>query len=373
MKKEIVDFRKSEWFDFDISAQKPTSVLAMASIVGDKIYLFYWGTHGNTQEWSVISSLIGSIRSMAVLTKRGNIILPEYTSDSAWSGKNTKYSDVIYTQLRDYYDSGLIKDSGKVYIGNWASKKGIYIGLVKNLLKTDTSKLPSYLIMYHGTSSDRYDTIQNEGLKGVPRNLRAWKNDLLKKVPYRDEAVYITADLGQAEYYAKKATKVARRNGVKNANPIVFQIKIPRSAYGNLMPDDDFLQTKFGGKYKPSQDVDQLKFNFFEPNWIDSLKNFAQVAYVGNIPPEWISVSPYKNMNYKKDVKENKLSLKSILKEAMIILPFDVRSSGVGDFYIQMDGTNAGKPYKVKPERGNYYAVITDKTVLMPRILLLCS
>lgn len=63
---------------------------------------------------------------------------------------------------------------------------------------------------------------------------------------------------------------------------------------------------------------------------------------------------------------KNKISLKSILKEAMIVLPFDIRSSGVGDFYVQMDGNNAGKPFKIKPEKGNYYAVITDKSVLLP-------
>ena len=50
----------------------------------------------------------------------------------------------------------------------------------------------------------------------------------------------------------------------------------------------------------------------------------------------------------------------------VVVLPFDIKRTGVGDFYIQMDGNNAGKPYKVKPEKGNYYAVSTDKKILMP-------
>lgn len=62
---------------------------------------------------------------------------------------------------------------------------------------------------------------------------------------------------------------------------------------------------------------------------------------------------------------KNKISLKSILKAA-IATKFDIRSSGVGDFYVQMDGNNAGRPFKVKPDKGNYYAVITDKSELLP-------
>jgi len=64
---------------------------------------------------------------------------------------------------------------------------------------------------------------------------------------------------------------------------------------------------------------------------------------------------------------KNKISLKSILKEAMSNEPlYAVRSRGVGDFYIQVDGENAGKPLKVKPEKGKYYAVITNKNILLP-------
>ena len=60
------------------------------------------------------------------------------------------------------------------------------------------------------------------------------------------------------------------------------------------------------------------------------------------------------------------IKLKQLLTETNIIMPFSMTRHGTGDFYVQMDGTNAGKPFKIKPERGNYYAVITDKSVLMP-------
>jgi hypothetical protein len=64
--------------------------------------------------------------------------------------------------------------------------------------------------------------------------------------------------------------------------------------------------------------------------------------------------------------QSNKLSLKSILKEITVILPFDIKRYGTGDFYIQMDGNNAGRPFKIKPNKGNYYAVTTDKNILIP-------
>ena len=39
------------------------------------------------------------------------------------------------------------------------------------------------------------------------------------------------------------------------------------------------------------------------------------------------------------------------------LLPFRLTRNESGIFYIQMDGTNAGKPFKERPLKGNYYAV----------------
>jgi len=64
-------------------------------------------------------------------------------------------------------------------------------------------------------------------------------------------------------------------------------------------------------------------------------------------------------------IKESKL-VKSSINEN-IGLPYTIKSSGDGDFYIQMDGNNAGKPFKDKPEKGNYYAINVDKSKLVPQ------
>ena len=61
------------------------------------------------------------------------------------------------------------------------------------------------------------------------------------------------------------------------------------------------------------------------------------------------------------------VKLKTILKES--IAPFTVSRNGIGDFYVQADGQNAGKPFKVKPEKGHYFAVTTDKNILLPDYL----
>jgi hypothetical protein len=71
MKKEIVDLRIPDWNDKHVISQKPTSVLAiMSSIVGDKIYLFYCGNQGNSQDWPIVSRLIGYFRKLVVLQKK---------------------------------------------------------------------------------------------------------------------------------------------------------------------------------------------------------------------------------------------------------------------------------------------------------------
>jgi hypothetical protein len=60
------------------------------------------------------------------------------------------------------------------------------------------------------------------------------------------------------------------------------------------------------------------------------------------------------------------IKLSTLLNEMKITTPFGISRKGVGDFYVQMDGTNAGKPFKERPTGGNYHAITTDKSVLDP-------
>lgn len=48
------------------------------------------------------------------------------------------------------------------------------------------------------------------------------------------------------------------------------------------------------------------------------------------------------------------------------VIPFTIKRKGTGDFYVQMDGENAGRPFKIKPDKGNYYPVTVDRNVLLP-------
>lgn len=299
---QVVDLRSPEFVDTELMTGKPTSVKAMSSIVGNNIYLFHWGREGNVENWESITSKVGSSRDMSVLTQAGNIILPEYRDNSKWSGKTTVYSDEVYDQLKKYLDAGLISNTSKVYIGNWASRKGTYIGIVQDLLSQDRSQLPNELILYHGTSSDRLENIKKEGLKSVPLEMRTWKSDNLKYHPkYREKAIYLSADKNQAVYYSLKAVKVARRHRIRGTTPVLLKITIPKDKFVNLMPDDDYLQSKYRDQITKKQ--------FPDVSWVESLKNFAQVAYLGEIPPEWIEVESDKAY-YSDEPVDEKLKFK---------------------------------------------------------------
>lgn len=62
------------------------------------------------------------------------------------------------------------------------------------------------------------------------------------------------------------------------------------------------------------------------------------------------------------------ISLKDILTESLG-LPFDLKTNGIGDFYIKLDGPNGGTPSMDRPTSGNFAAVITNKEVLDPKYL----
>ena len=62
------------------------------------------------------------------------------------------------------------------------------------------------------------------------------------------------------------------------------------------------------------------------------------------------------------------ISLKRMLAESTE-LPFQLKTNGVGDFYIKLDGNNGGLPMLERPTAGNFAAVTTNKEVLDPKYL----
>lgn len=301
---KIIDLRKPNFVDTELMSGKPTQVAAMVTIKGDTIYLFHWGHEGNVEDWKDVCSKTGSCREMMVLTKRRNLLLPDSFDDTKWSGKRNVWSDDVPNMVRIMKDANLIDDRSKIYIGNWARRSGEYIGIAKNIIGRNPDKLPNKMIFYHGTSSDRLELIRQYGLKPVSLELRPWKSDKLKNHPeYREHAVYMTVDKNQAHYYALKAMKVARRHKISGVKPILLKITVPKSNYKYLLPDDDYLQKQL------------LQLGV---TWLDSVKNFGQVAYLGNIPPDWIKIES-ENSDYTETPIKEHITLKSLLREIQSI------------------------------------------------------
>lgn len=275
---EIVDFRDLNWKPQDEFDQKVyKSTMVNIDDKNQKIYLFRWGHTGNKIEWKDITPYSGLDNSMIVITNVKNVILPNRVGgNSKWEGSRNIFTSNTKEWVQTLLDNNLIIPNSKIYIGNWASLKGTFIGTADQVVKMDLINLPDKLIFYHGTDSNRLDDIKKDGLTPVPLEKRVWKSDNLRHHPeYREKAVYLTYDKGQANYYAKKAVNISRARGYRGTKMVILKIVIPKSHYNNLMPDDDYL-----ARIKEKTGV----------SWIESLKNFSQVAYIGSIPADWIEV-----------------------------------------------------------------------------------
>ena len=290
---EVVDLRDPEWIPSQYDAKNKDR--AMVNIANGKIYLYRWGD-GNKIKWDEILKIdMGSHNDMMLLTPEGNLVLPNRVGgDSRWEGARNLYTKGTKEWPEILLAAGVISPTTKVYIGNWAGSRGTFVGRADKLLKMDLENLPPKIVFYHGTDSTRLEKIQAEGLSPRPMEERTWKSDVLKHHPeWRERAVYLTIAKEQANYYAKKAVSVMRRNGYRDVKKVILKVTIPRKAYRQLLPDDDYLMRQ----------LIQIGVT-----WIDSLKEFSQVAYLGTIPPEWIEIGeevPYGNWSWPyKDIKE---------------------------------------------------------------------
>jgi len=249
----------------------------MVTIARGKIYLYRWG-NGNITDWQkVLATVGGQHNDMMSLTPNGSLILPNRVGgDTKWEGARNIFTDTTQLWVKILLVAGVVKPGTKVYIGNWAASNGDFIGSAREIAKRDLSQLPHEMVFYHGTSSDRLEGVKTDGLKPQARELRPWKSDSMKRHPeWREHAIYLTYDKSQADYYARKAVKVARRAGQKGVKKVILKIAIPNTHYKRLLPDDDFLMRQL---------------IWIGVTWLDSLKSFSQVAYLGNIPVGWISV-----------------------------------------------------------------------------------
>jgi hypothetical protein len=206
-----------------------------------------------------------------------------------------------------------------IFIGNWAKRDedGEFIGSVAKII--NATDIPNRIILYHGTSNARAAEILRNGLSPVDVEMRTQKEALV--ADHRVYSVYLTASLQQAKYYARKAVDIDRirfsynyrsrlhgkylewkydishdaltrekkikkaqevfnfyeklSNSIDKVLPTILKIELSRRDYKNFLADDDFI------KSNPNA----------SPNdWRESLSNFGQVAFRGNIPPEKITL-----------------------------------------------------------------------------------
>jgi 8-oxo-dGTP pyrophosphatase MutT (NUDIX family) len=286
---QVVDFRDPNYKPELNSYWGPkwAAVAAHIAVGRTKIFLYNYA-EGNTLDWREMLDVIYSdgafvASNQAVLTKTGNLLMD---AGHTW-GSKSRFSSNLAGYIRPIYEAGLVKGNAEVWLGNTASLRGRKLGTVDEFLEKRNIQLPDQLVLYHGTSDVAAEEILREGLKAQPVHRRVWHKDVLSKHPdWRGSAVYLTVDLYQAHYYATKAVNVLRRRGYRGVKPVVLKVLVPKAYFNNFLPDDDYLTKLYGKSPRNPRQLDL----FHDLSWLGSLGEMSQVAYLGSIPPAWLSV-----------------------------------------------------------------------------------
>lgn len=328
--KNVIDYRDPEYKKHWDGKSPPAHIFLTNN---DKAIIFNYGS-GNTIEWPELMNILrddikasyqpGSLG--LVPYRNGYLIDINRDNFSSWSGNINKYSSDTKEIAAQLLKLGLANESTPLWTGNWAGRRAYsYLSNVGKLMAANS--LPRRITLYHGTSNYRWEIIKENGLNPIERTQRVWNKGSLKAEPsHRDNSVYLTASIHQAEYYATKAARVdvkrfgpqAQReafrmwyhaNSMKNSKQfglvsserqdeiekiifdtsrlaqwyksnqkivgVVLKISIPASQYGLFMADDDYLLGNSGAD---------------PANWVESLSDFGQVAFTGQISPNRIKL-----------------------------------------------------------------------------------
>ncbi len=275
----------------------------------------------------------GNIR----FTKTG-VLLPQSRRTGVWAGDRNVFSLDNKPFVERLLDLGIITPRTPIFVGNWAKddSDAVLLGSAASIMNAPS--IPNTITLYHGTSNARAKEILENGLAPLEGDARIWTKNT-NAPDHRAESVYLTASLGQAEYYANKAVKIDRKrlsfrfrtdqeykitrlihdlnakkywnsisknpdiaeednirkkietvkksnevlkkmaNTVDKVAPVILAITLTRADYKRLMADDDYLakMRHTGGDTSPT-------------NWRGSLSDFGQVAYRGTIPPDRIKI-----------------------------------------------------------------------------------
>lgn len=336
----VIDFRseKRDNNDTHITLTKDHSAIIWNYADGNKLP---WSNH-NIKDKSEISlydyvtkNVDKTVQADAMTIRFTNdgILLPRSRLTGGWLGNRNRYSNDLKPTIERLLDLNIITPRTPIYVGNWARRNNDdaeRIGTASQII--NAPKTPNTITLYHGTSNVRAKIILEEGFKPMDRASRAWKPS--KTAPdHRDESVYLTASMDQAEYYAKKMTNVDKArltyrfrrdqeqklariktsldwrkkydsdsvettqrkiNQLEKSNdlldkmnrlvdkvePAILKITLTRADYAKLLADDDYIVSQ-----KRMYDKDVI------PNdWRESLSHFGQVAFRGTISPDKISV-----------------------------------------------------------------------------------
>ena len=247
--------------------------------------LYNWG-NGNTIEWKELYAKVESEMDTSVqkdMTQiaihRNGFMIDQSLGDARWSGSRTKHTPDIVAILKELKKRGVGEISTPIWFGNWANKSTARsAGSLGKLLDFHAKPL-TRLTMYHGTSSYRAEEIMKNGLRPLPKDERIWKKVHRETPAHRAEAIYLTAALNQAEYYAEQASKMDKRRKNLDSNgesvPVILTCTLGVADMKKLAADDDHLMLNDGSTLE---------------DWRDSLQRMGQVAYKGSLPPSRLRI-----------------------------------------------------------------------------------
>jgi hypothetical protein len=272
----------------DLRAPTSDSKVRHFVVLGpDDVTLFYsWG-HYNVIPWEEVlrkaqeAVTAGGFQQSItdISLHRKHVMIDSRPDTYKWGRVRTRYSLDVKQIVRELLRRGIIAETTPVKIGNWASQIGTLVGTAHQV--AGRLDIPPRLVLYHGTTDVQFEDIATLGLRPMPLEHRVWKDAGGRRGHplHREEAVYLTAALVSAEYYARKAVNVLRARGYRGVKPVVLRVRLSVRDFPGLRADDDYLsQRRF--QNKPASEED----------WFGSLQEFGQVAFLGTIPPRQLEV-----------------------------------------------------------------------------------
>lgn len=251
----------------------------------DRTYYYTWGDDESGMPWAQLIGMMheaaraGGIQASPndISFDHGRILIDATPSEYKWGRYRTKYSFDVKTIVRELLRRALVDERTRIKLGNWANRKGYVIGTAAEV--AGRRDVPARLVLYHGTTDYHYEQIKTGGLCPVRLEQRIWKDVGSRRghPGHREFTVYLTASPEQAGYYAGKAVRNMRARGWRGLTPVVLKVLLLPRDYVNLRADDDYLSEQHYLKKEPRED-----------DWLDSLQYFAQVAFVGCVPPDRI-------------------------------------------------------------------------------------